>query len=240
MSGEPTTISNAACLAALRACRLFGSLPAEDLRRIGEFAQLRKVAKGVFLFREAEPTQGFYIVRSGAIHVHRLGADGREKSIHLFRAGESLAEATLAEGLGYPAHACAVEPSVVVFIPRDEFMDLLKQRPDLAIKMLASMSHHLRVLVNSLDDMNRKDVETRLAYWLMSRCPGEAGEAPVHIQLDVTKTVLAAELRVRQETLSRALQRLREAKLIATQGRQITLTDPPRLRRLAVEGWTTD
>lgn len=238
MPRESNPLSDAACMAALRSCRLFGSLRPDDLRRIADFAQLRRVAKGKFLFREGEPTLGFYIVRSGAIHVHRLGTDGREKTIHLFRAGESLAEATLAEGLGYPAHACAVEATVVVFVPRDEFMDLLKQRPDLAIKMLASMSQHLRVLVNALDDMNRKDVETRLAHWLLNRCPEEAGAEPVQIRLDVTKTVLAAELRVRQETLSRALQRLREAGLIATQGRLITLSNPSQLRRLTEEGWT--
>lgn len=237
VSRESTPLSDAACLAALRSCRLFGSLRADDLRKISEFAHLRRITKGAFLFREGEPTRGFYIVRSGAVHVHRLGADGREKTIHIFRDGESLAEATLAEGLGYPAHACAVEASVVVFVPRDDFMDLLKQRPDLSIKMLASMSQHLRVLVNALDDMNRKDVETRLALWLLRRCPDTTGPEPIDIRLDVTKTVLAAELRVRQETLSRALQRLREARLIETQGRLITLTDPPRLRQMVAEGW---
>ncbi|MFN0127855.1 MAG: Crp/Fnr family transcriptional regulator, partial [Verrucomicrobiales bacterium] len=171
MSRDSTTLSVAACLAALRSCRLFASLRPEDLKRIAEFAQLRRVAKGAYLFQEGEPTQGFFIVRSGAVHVHRLGADGREKTIHIFRAGESLAEATLAEGVGYPAHACAVETAVVVFVPRDDFLDLLKQRPDLSIKMLASMSQHLRVLVNALDDLNRKDIETRLSHWLIRRCP---------------------------------------------------------------------
>jgi CRP-like cAMP-binding protein len=236
MARVSTTLSDAACLAALRSCRLFESLRPDDLRRIADFARLRRVPKGAFLFREGEPTLGFYIVRSGAIHVHRLGADGREKGIHLFRAGESLAEATLAEGLGYPAHACAVEPSVVVFVPRDDFMDLLKQRPDLSIKMLASMSQHLRVLVNALDDMNRKDVETRLAHWLVRRCPDPSSSEPAVIRLDVTKTVLAAELRVRQETLSRALQRLRELGHLTIEGRLITVANPARLRTLTAEG----
>lgn len=118
MSRVSTPLSDAACLAALRSCRLFESLRPDDLRRIADFARLRRVARGEFLFREGEPTLGFYIVRSGTIHVHRIGPDGREKGIHLFRAGESLAEAMLAEGLGYPSHACAVEPSVVVVVPR--------------------------------------------------------------------------------------------------------------------------
>jgi CRP-like cAMP-binding protein len=232
MARESSPLSDVACLAALRSCRLFGSLRPDDLRRIADFAHLRRVPKGVFLFHEGEPTQGFYIVRSGAIHVHRIGPDGREKSIHLFRAGESLAEATLAEGLGYPAHACAVEASVVVFVPRDDFLDLLKQRPDLSIKMLASMSQHLRVLVNALDDMNRKDVETRLGHWLLRRCPDASDPEPVDIHLDVTKTVLAAELRVRNETLSRALQRLTSLGHITTQGRLVRVNNPLRLSKL--------
>lgn len=229
MSRDSTTLSEAACLAALRSCRLFASLRPEDLKRIAEFAQLRRVAKGAFIFHEGEPTQGFYIVRSGAIHVHRLGADGREKTIHIFRAGESLAEATLAEGVGYPAHACAVETAVVVFVPRDDFLDLLKQRPDLSIKMLASMSQHLRVLVNALDDMNRKDIETRLSHWLIRRCPDASGTTPVDVQLDVTKTVLAAELRVRNETLSRVLNRLISLGFIETRGRVIRVNNPAKL-----------
>jgi CRP-like cAMP-binding protein len=216
-------------LAALRACRLFESLPRAELEGIASFVVLRKVAKGEYLFREGEPTRGFFVVRSGAINVHRIGQDGREKTIHVFRAGESFAEATLADGVGYPAHACAVEPAVVLFVPRTEFLDLLKQRPELALRMLSSMSQHLRVLVNALDDMTRKDVETRLAHWLLKRCPRPLTAGAADVRLDVTKTVLAAELRIRNETLSRALHRMSDLGLIRTTGRTVRVLNPLKL-----------
>lgn len=222
-------ISTLAHLAALRACRLFESLPADELAGIASFVLLRKVSRGEFLFREGEPTRGFFVVRSGAINVHRIGQDGREKTIHVFRAGESFAEATLADGVGYPAHACAVEPAVVLFVPRTEFLDLLKQRPELALRMLSSMSIHLRVLVNALDDMTRKDVESRLAHWLLKRCPRPLTAAPAEVRLDVTKTVLAAELRIRNETLSRALHRMSDLGLIHTAGRTVSVLNPLKL-----------
>jgi CRP/FNR family transcriptional regulator len=236
MSTLPKEISEAARAAALRSCPLFSALSAQDLEKIAGFASLKRVGKGEFLFREGEPTSGFYVVRSGAINVHRIAPDGREKTIHIFRSGESFAEATLPDGTGYPAHACAVEEGQVVFIPRTDFLDLLKQRPDLSLRMLASMSQHLRILVNSLDDLTQKDVETRLAIWLMKRCPKPLTDDPTDITLDVTKTILAAELRVRSETLSRVLAKMKSLGLFETTGRTIKVLSPLKLEAWLAEG----
>lgn len=228
------TLSTTALLAALQSCRMFEGLNRADLQRVAGFATLQRVVQGEYLFREGEPTTGFYVVRSGAIHVHRIGPDGREKTIHIFRAGGSFAEATLPDGTGYPAHACAIEDGVVVFIPRTEFLDLLRQRPDLALRMLACMSQHLRELVDAIDDLTRKDAETRLALWLIKRCPQPLGGTPVDVQLDITKTVLASELRIRKETLSRALARMKSLQLIETNGKVIRVLHPQGL-----ETWVT-
>ena len=56
------------------------------------------------------------------------------------------------------------------------------------------MSAHLRDLVGQLEDMTLKDVETRLANWLIKRCPQPESDRPVTIELKTTKRVLAAEL----------------------------------------------
>ena len=228
------TLSGSALLAALQSCRIFESLNGADLQRVAGFATLQRVAQGEYLFREGEPTTGFYVVRSGAIHVHRIGPDGREKTIHIFRAGGSFAEATLPDGTGYPAHACAVEDGVVVFIPRIQFLDLLRQRPDLSLRMLACMSQHLRELVDAIDDLTRKDVEIRLALWLIKRCPQPLGANPVDVRLETTKTVFASQLHIRKETLSRALARMKSIQLVETNGRVIRVVHPRKL-----ESWVT-
>ena len=41
------------------------------------------------------------------------------------------------------------------------------------------MSMHLRVLVGQLEDLTLKDVETRLANWLIERCPNPDSAQPV-------------------------------------------------------------
>ena len=213
-------------MGSMRCSQLFTGLPAEDLALIAGFSQTLPLAKDDYLFHEGEASRGFYLVQSGALNVHRVSAAGKEQVIHVFRAGESLAEAALASPTGYPANARAVEPSTVLLIPKGPILDLIGRRPDLALRMLGSMSAHLRVLVGMLDDLTLKDVETRLLNWLMKHGGSARGGI---IRLTGTKRVLAAELGTSSETLSRTLARLRERQLITVAARTITVLDVPAL-----------
>jgi CRP/FNR family transcriptional regulator len=220
-----------ALAAGLRACQLFSSLAVEDLASIAAFVVQKRLEKGDYLFREGEKADGFYVLQRGAVNVHRVSATGKEQVIHVFRAGESFAEAVIATGTGYPADARAVEPTLVLLVPKTDFLGLLRDKPDLALRMLASMSQHLRVLVGMLEDLTLKDVETRLVNWLLKHCP-RPRRAAVSFDLDRTKRVLAAELGTVSETLSRSLAKLRERKLIRVKGSNITVLQPLELEQM--------
>jgi CRP/FNR family transcriptional regulator len=222
-------LKQAAIINTLRACQLFAGLGLADFKNIAAITVVRHLEKGDYLFHEGEPSRGFYIVQQGAINIHRVGGGGKEQVIHVFRAGESFAEATLATETGYPADARALEPSQVLLVQKADFITLLRRHPELALRMLGAMSQHLRVLVGLLDDLTLKDVETRLANWLLKRCPSPDGTAPVPIELKMTKRVLAAELGTVSETFSRTLAKFRESGLIAVKGRIVTVLSPVRL-----------
>lgn len=217
---------------ALRSCQLFTGLSPEDIQSIAHFTAAKSLDKNQYLFHEGDRAQGFYVVRQGAINVHRVNAAGKEQVIHIFRAGESFAEVAVATEKGYPADARAVESSQVLLVQKEGFLDLLRRRPDLALRMLAAMSSHLRVLVGQLEDLTLKDVETRLANWLVKRCPNPQSEAPVSIELTMTKRVLAGELGTVSETFSRTLAKFREQKLIAVNGKTVTVLSPSKLSAL--------
>jgi CRP/FNR family transcriptional regulator len=77
---------------------------------------------------------------------------------------------------------------------------LLKRQPELALRMLGLMSSHLRVLAGQIEDLTVKEVETRLANWLVKCCPNPQSKAPVKIELTTDKRVRAAELGTVTET----------------------------------------
>ncbi len=216
----------------LRGCQLFTGLPAEDLDGIASFVVPKELASGEYLFREGSASEGFYVVQRGAVNVHRVNAHGKEQVISVFRAGQSFAEAALASAGGYPADARALEATTVLLVPKADILRLLRSRPELALRMIGSMSQHLRVLVGLLDDLTLKDVESRLANWLLKRCPRPLTESAVEVQLDRTKRVLAAEIGTVSETLSRTFAGFRDQKLIHVAGRKITILAPHRLDQL--------
>ena len=109
---------------------------------------------------------------------------------------------------------------------------LLKRQPELALRMLGSMSAHLRTLIAQLEDLTLKDVETRLANWLIKRCPDPDSPRPTTIELWTTKRVLAAELGTVSETLSRTLAKFRQQKLVSVKGKTLTILSPLKLREL--------
>jgi CRP/FNR family transcriptional regulator, dissimilatory nitrate respiration regulator len=216
----------------LRNCQLFSGLSPADLGVIAGITVVKPLRKGDYLFREGDPAQGFYIVQKGAVNVHRVNAAGKEQVIHIFRAGESFAEATLATVSGYPADAQAVESGQVLLVQKAGFLALLRRQPELALRMLASMSTHLRTLIGQLEDLTLKDVETRLAHWLLRRCPQSESELPSIVELKTTKRVLAAELGTVSETLSRTLGKFREQGLVEVKGKSIVVLSPSALTEL--------
>jgi len=232
MTPTLAALKNVAIINTLRSCQLFAGLPQADLDRVAAVTVLKSLDKNDYLFHEGDQARGFYVVQRGAVNVHRVNAAGREQIIHVFRVGESFAEGTLATERGYPADARALEPTQVVLVQKDGILALLKRQPELALRMLGSMSAHLRVLVGQLEDLTLKDFETRLANWLVKRCPNPVSDRPARIELTMTKRVLAAELGTVSETFSRTLARFRQQKLLTVSGRTVTIVSPAKLSAL--------
>jgi CRP-like cAMP-binding protein len=221
-----------AIVATLKQCPLFRQLSPEVLKEIAEFTVIKSLVKGEILFREGDESVGFYVVQKGTINVHRVNALGKEQVIHLFRAGESFAEGSLATDVGYPADAQAMESTQLLLVHKEGFVALICQHPKLAMRMLASMSMHLRDLVGQIDDLKLKSVETRLANWLIKRCPDPESEEPFPLTLTIVKRVLAQEIGTVSETLSRTLAKLRDDGLLSVDGKVITIHSPANLTAL--------
>jgi CRP-like cAMP-binding protein len=216
----------------LQRCQLFSGLPVEDLNEIAGFTILKALERNEYLFREGEDCRGFFVIQRGAISVQRTNALGKEQVIHIFREGDSFAEGALVGNRGYPVDARAVEETQLLLVQKPEFMDLLARRTDLSLRMLVSMAKHNRDLVGQIEDLTLRDVETRLANWLLKRCPDTEIDEPFEIQLTTTKQVLASELGTISATLSRTLARLRDEELLEVTGKTISINSPANLKAL--------
>jgi CRP-like cAMP-binding protein len=168
----------------LKCSRIFAGLPDADIQKISSFSAIRNLQKHEYLFREGDPCVAFFVVQRGVINVHCVNAAGKVQVIHIFQPGDSFAEAALVTSQGYPASARALTLSAVIVVPKAEFVELLHRRPELALRMLASMGAHLREVVALRDDLTLKDAEARCIHWLLRHCPDPEGDTPAEIRLE--------------------------------------------------------
>jgi CRP/FNR family transcriptional regulator len=229
MSSALAEFKQATIANTLRQCPLFADMAGHDLNAIAAITAMKSLAKGAYLFWEGAPVHGFYIVQKGAIKLHRLNMKGQEQVFHIFRPTESFAEETILSAAGYPADASATEDSRVLLVRKTEFLGLLKTHRELAFRLLRAVSQQVRTLMGLVDDLTLKDVNTRLANWLIQHCPNPESHQPQRVQLEMTKRLLASELGVTSETLSRTLAKFRNHQLVRVEGRTVTLTSPGRL-----------
>ncbi len=215
---------------ALAQCALAFGLSAADRAEILKVAVTRNLRKGQLLFNEGEPATGMFLVVEGLVKVFKLAQDGREKVLHVFPAGETLAEAALFGEGRYPASAQAVGPATVAVFPRQPLMQLLRDRPELCFRMLAGMSVKLKYLGQRIEELTFQSASMRLASHLVAEL--DRRRKP-QLRLELSKRELAAVLGMTPETLSRLLASLRESGVIDVRGRTVTVLAPEQLRRLA-------
>lgn len=218
-----------------------GGVPSGLREELLAFAESRTVDAGAVLFQEGDRYRGFYLLLDGAVHVYRLSEKGRMLVLHVIRPGESFAEIPMFEDRPdptYPATAEALDESTLLFFRAEAFRAFVDAHPRSALQMLGKMAQRLREAVHQLDAVSLQGVQERLARHLVRQVPTvpDDPETPPTLELDVPKSVLAAELGTVPETLSRALRSLEEKELIRSEASTIALTDVRGLRQLGHEG----
>jgi CRP/FNR family transcriptional regulator len=211
---------------------LFQGLPIEQLAELANVAIVQSYAKGESIFHQGDAGIGFFVVRSGRVKVFKLSADGKEQILHIFGEGEHFAEVPALDGECFPANAAALEKSDILFFSRQSFLQLLEQRPTLAINLLKSFARHLRHFSYLVDNLALREVPARLASYLLSLSE-QLGNAEI-VELDLPKGQLAARLGTIPETLSRVFAKLSREGLIEMEGCQVKLLDLQRLHQLVI------
>lgn len=195
-------------------------------------AERRVLAPGsVLLKRGSSPAWAMYI-ESGRVALGVLDGEVLEHQLGGIE-GPFWLEAT-ATVLNLPSAVDAVAESEVVLrrIALPKFRQSLAAMPVAARTVLNDIATAHRRQTELAVSRLAKDAEARCAEWLLRHAkPGEKGCQSVLLQQ--RKRLIAAQLGIAPETLSRVLRHLRERSLISGTGRVLNLIDPGGLRMLA-------
>ncbi|MBW2476828.1 MAG: Crp/Fnr family transcriptional regulator [Deltaproteobacteria bacterium] len=215
--------------ALLKNIPLFAGLSDPDLHEIQSICRFREHPRGDLLFSEGEKAHGFFIVLSGKVKVYKLSAEGKERILHVIQPGETFAEAAIFGDGQFPAYAETLQQSKLLFLPKDNFLNLLMNNGRIAVNMIAGLSKFLRQFTHQIEELTFKDVPSRLARYLLEI----ATDNLAVVTLPISKSQLASNLGTVSETLSRSLRKMSDEDLIRVRGKTVEILDFERLEDLA-------
>jgi len=210
----------------LEAAPVLRALPPPVLTRLASAAVGHALPRGAAAYREGEPAEYLYVVRSGTVKLSVMGSDGREAVSALVGPDEIFGEAPE----GVRSHdARAVEPSRLFALPLAELRDEAAY---------ASLLHaRLARTTRTLHAMTLGNTHGRTAARLieLAEHQGRQVDEGTLIGVRVTQEDLARMIGSTRETANKVLADFDRRGWIRRHGRRLVITDAIALGELAGE-----
>jgi CRP/FNR family transcriptional regulator, transcriptional activator FtrB len=213
----------------VRALDLFAEMDEASFDELVQAAFLQRFPPQVQLIAEGEPADFLYVMIEGGVELF-ASANGRETSIEIMRPVSTFILAAVVRDAVHLMSGRTVENSHILMIPAENVRRVFARDHLFARAVVRELAARYRGVVKSLKNHKLRNAVERLANHLLrlERQQGGSGS----LELPVDKRTLAALLGMTPENLSRAFSTLRPYG-VEVNGREIRLTDPDGLRKLA-------
>ncbi len=180
---------------------------------------------GEFLFERGDSADNIYLVNRGKVTLYRLMPNGEQKIFKVFMAGGVIAEmAVFMQPREYPMSAKVDQQTSLTCFSYASFKHLFIANPELSLQVISYISNRVGQLMNSMDMLTQVNANQRLVMHFAD-IYSKQNRQDNRFTLPNTKKVLASQLGITPETLSRLFKKLKFNGLIKESGACITVPD---------------
>jgi CRP-like cAMP-binding protein len=187
---------------------------------------------GQDLFREGEPSRELYTVLEGWMFLYKLLEDGRRQIAKIVLPGDFVGFQPDLEALLDHSAQALTDVRLCVF-PRDNFLELNRAHPELAIRLTCLVAHDVEMSRDRLTSVGRRSARERVAHFLLGlfyrvrlRHQEPRGAS---IPMPLTQEHIGDALGLTSVHVNRTLRNLRDEGLIEIANRRLHILDPDRL-----------
>jgi len=212
---------------------VFSTLSPEELEHVAQTVVPRHFAAGEVVFKEGDEGSTCYVVRSGRMRAVRGNPDGRTITLAHFGPGDIFGEMAMLDGERRSATVESVEDTDAIAILSADMHRLLREYPDISVKLIAALARRLRETNERLARQSFQTVQSRVAA-VLAELVQEArmeGRAEGDVEITATQAELAQMAGSSRESASRFLAVLERARIISQGRGKLTVHDPEALGR---------
>jgi CRP-like cAMP-binding protein len=217
---------------------IFEDLPEEEVREIladllQRHAEINLGAGEVF-YTPRQPDGKLFILKQGRVRIYKMEAS-REFTLEVVDAGTVFGEVAFTPHALRDAYAEAMEPSILLAMERADVERLIREKPQVGIRMISLLSERLHYYETRMEDVTLKGVPARLASLILFLVESEGVQVPGEIRIPTryTHEHLGTMIGANREAVTRAFGHLQDEGALQIRRRLIYVDDVEALERAA-------
>jgi CRP/FNR family transcriptional regulator, cyclic AMP receptor protein len=206
----------------------FRDLTPEEVEQVERATVMQTYPAGRVFYTPGDNSQVLFILKQGVVQLYRMSPEGRKLVIDRLEPVAIFGEMIcLGQGM-YNTFAEATEDSLIYTMNCHDVERLLLANPKVAVRILEAVGDRLVNAERQLEEMAFKGLIPRVAALLLGAAEGDEVKGLSHQDL-------AERLGVYRETVTNALNELKNANILNVGRKRITIIDRRRLERAASE-----
>jgi len=132
--------------------KTFVSVFGAEWQTLESHGEQRDFAAGKVIFSAGDPGNGLYVVQSGQVKISAIVGANEPRTLALIGPGDSFGEMSVIDDAPRSATATAESDTTTLFLGREAFLQILGDRPPLALNLIREFSARMRALNQKYSD----------------------------------------------------------------------------------------
>ncbi len=210
---------------------LFGKLNPKHIDRLVSCIVEKSVARGTIIFAKGDPGSSLFAIRRGAVKITVPSVDGHDAVFNLMTNGDIFGEIALLDGRPRTADAVAITDCELFLIERRDFLPLVREEPEIAVKLIEILCARLRQTTEQAESLMFLHLPSRLGKALL-RLSSRSGVASER-KLAITQKDLGNIIGMARESTNRQLRLWEQQNWVRLERGGIIILSVKALERIA-------
>jgi CRP-like cAMP-binding protein len=218
--------------ALLKGTDLFAKLSARLIERLAACVIAKTVPRATTICAKGEPGSSLFVICRGTVKISSASVDGHDALFNLFGKGDIVGEIALLDGGPRTTDAVAVTDCELFVIERRDFLPLMRDEPEIALRMIEILCKKVRQTTELAENLMFLSLSGRLAKALLrlsESTDGRTGER----KAVVTQKDLGNLIGMSRESTNRQLRIWEQQGWVRLERGGIVILCPKELERIA-------
>jgi len=212
---------------------LFCNLPAAALQRLNEIKSTAIYPKAAMLFIEGQQPRGVFVLCNGKVKLSTSSKEGKTIITKVSDPGDVLGLNATISSRPYEVTAEMVEPGQVNFIPRDSFLQFLREYGEVAVRVAEQLSRNYYTAYEEIKTLGlTSSPSEKFAKLLLSWVDSKETGNGTQLRLSLTHEEIAEMIGTTRETVSRLFSDFKKKQLVQVKGATITIRNKEALQQM--------